>query len=240
VRRSSLPVDSHNKPRSPLCHRAPNAGKSNPAVGGAGYPLLGRENVRNIPWQSCPTIQDRELFGKLANIFADQPSKSVTIMAFQALTGEDYITARAQKQGPVCLPALCPDGVFLNEMPATTATARTACFRRLVIIRSTARSLRANANPDLREKLAVERDAFPFGRWPGYGGTRRPAISSPRRSAPPTSCSGTGLRATRTVLLEECCLLTRARRYAGGPFPSVPRYSQERIQGECPKQFKRN
>ena len=55
----------------------PNAGKST-LLSVAQEILLGSENVSNIPWQSLSDrFKTAELFGKLANIFADLPSKSV-------------------------------------------------------------------------------------------------------------------------------------------------------------------
>ena len=57
--------------------------------------LLGREHVSNIPWQMLSErFQTVELFGKLANIFADLPSKSIEDSGtFKAITGEDSINA---------------------------------------------------------------------------------------------------------------------------------------------------
>ena len=53
--------------------------------------LLGAENVSNIPLQMLSErFQPAELFGKLANIYADLPSKSIDDAGmFKAVTGED-------------------------------------------------------------------------------------------------------------------------------------------------------
>ena len=78
--------------------------------------LLGSENVSNIPWQNlADRFNKAELFGKLANIFADLPSKSIDDNGmFKALTGEDFITAERKNKDPFFLPALCPVPVFLQ------------------------------------------------------------------------------------------------------------------------------
>ena len=80
---------------------APSAGKST-LVYVAQDLLLGKENVSNIAWQSLgERFNKAELFGKLANIFADLPSKGIDDNGmFKALTGEDYITAERKNKDP--------------------------------------------------------------------------------------------------------------------------------------------
>ena len=67
---------------------AANAGKST-LLSVAQEILLGSDNVSNIPWQSLSDrFKTAELFGKLANIFADLPSKNIDDNGmFKALTG---------------------------------------------------------------------------------------------------------------------------------------------------------
>jgi putative DNA primase/helicase len=57
--------------------------------------LLGQANVSNIAWQALnERFKTAELFGKLANIFADLPTKNIEDYGvFKALVGEDFLTA---------------------------------------------------------------------------------------------------------------------------------------------------
>lgn len=54
--------------------------------------LLGKENVSNVSWQALnERFKPAELFGKLANIFADLPTKSIDDNGiFKALVGQDF------------------------------------------------------------------------------------------------------------------------------------------------------
>ena len=97
---------------------APNAGKST-LLNVMQEILLGSENVSNIPWQNLgDRFNKAELFGKLANIFADLPSKSIDDNGmFKALTGEDFITAERKNKDPF---SFRPYARFLfscNEIP---------------------------------------------------------------------------------------------------------------------------
>ena len=89
--------------------------------------LLGSDNVSNIPWQSLSDrFKTAELFGKLANIFADLPSKSIDDNGmFKALTGEDYITAERKNKDPFSFRPYARLLFSCNEIPRTTVTART-------------------------------------------------------------------------------------------------------------------
>lgn len=81
--------------------------------------LLGGDNVSNIPWQGLgDRFNKAELFGKLANIFADLPSKAIDDNGmFKVLTSEDYITAERKNRDPF---SFRPYARFLfscNEIP---------------------------------------------------------------------------------------------------------------------------
>ena len=64
--------------------------------------LLGAENVSNIPLQMLSErFQPAELFGKLANIYADLPSKNIDDAGmFKAVTGEDFISGERKHKDP--------------------------------------------------------------------------------------------------------------------------------------------
>lgn len=61
--------------------------------------LLGKQNVSNVSWQALnERFKTAELFGKLANIFADLPTKNIDDNGiFKALVGEDYLTVEKNK-----------------------------------------------------------------------------------------------------------------------------------------------
>ena len=139
----------------------PNAGKSS-LLSVAQEILLGSDNVSNIPWQSLgDRFNKAELFGKLANIFADLPSKNIDDNGmFKALTGEDYITAERKNKDPF---SFRPYARFLfscNEIPRNYGDRSEGFYRRLIIIRFARAVPKAQRDPNLREKLAAERDGI--------------------------------------------------------------------------------
>jgi putative DNA primase/helicase len=140
---------------------APNAGKST-LLSVAQEILLGSENVSNIPWQGLgDRFNKAELFGKLANIFADLPSKNIDDNGmFKALTGEDYITAERKNKDPFSFRPYARLLFSCNEIPKNYGDRSDGFYRRLIIIRFD-RSVPADKrDPNLREKLAVERDGI--------------------------------------------------------------------------------
>lgn len=140
---------------------APNAGKST-LLSVAQEILLGSENVSNIPWQSLSDrFKTAELFGKLANIFADLPSKSVDDNGmFKALTGEDYITAERKNKDPFSFRPYARLLFSCNEIPRNYGDRSDGFYRRLIIIRFDKSVPASQRDPNLREKLAVERDGI--------------------------------------------------------------------------------
>ena len=154
-----LPVNKAQK--SFVFVGAPNAGKST-LLNVVQEILLGSENVSNIPWQNLGDRFNRaELFGKLANIFADLPSKSIDDNGmFKALTGEDFITAERKNKDPF---SFRPYARFLfscNEIPRNYGDRSEGFYRRLLIIRFEKSVPKAKRDPNLAEKLAAERDGI--------------------------------------------------------------------------------
>ena len=140
---------------------APNAGKST-LLNVVQEILLGSENVSNIPWQNLgDRFNKAELFGKLANIFADLPSKSIDDNGmFKALTGEDFITAERKNKDPF---SFRPYARFLfscNEIPRNYGDRSEGFYRRLLIIRFERSVPKSERDPNLAEKLAAERDGI--------------------------------------------------------------------------------
>lgn len=140
---------------------APNAGKST-LLSVAQEILLGSENVSNIPWQSLgDRFNKAELFGKLANIFADLPSKNIDDNGmFKALTGEDYITAERKNKDPFSFRPYARLLFSCNEIPKNYGDRSDGFYRRLIIIRFDRSVPQEQRDPNLREKLAVERDGI--------------------------------------------------------------------------------
>lgn len=150
---------------------APNAGKST-LLNVVQEILLGSENVSNIPWQNLgDRFNKAELFGKLANIFADLPSKSIDDNGmFKALTGEDFITAERKNKDPF---SFRPYARFLfscNEIPRNYGDRSEGFYRRLIIIRFEKSVPKAKRDPNLAEKLVAERDGILM--W-ALGGLKR-------------------------------------------------------------------
>jgi P4 family phage/plasmid primase-like protien len=120
--------------------------------------LLGRENVANIPWQSLgDRFKTAELFGKLANIFADLPFKSIDDNGlFKSITGEDMITAERKNKDPF---AFLPTARLLfscNEIPRNLGDRGEAFYRRLVIVPFLPPKPPEERNPYLKQDLATE------------------------------------------------------------------------------------
>jgi putative DNA primase/helicase len=140
---------------------APNAGKST-LLSVAQDILLGSENVSNIPWQNlADRFNKAELFGKLANIFADLPSKSIDDNGmFKALTGEDYITAERKNKDPFSFRPYARLLFSCNDIPRNYGDTSDGFYRRLIIIRFDHSIPKEERDPNLRERLAVERDGI--------------------------------------------------------------------------------
>jgi putative DNA primase/helicase len=140
---------------------APNAGKST-LLSVAQDILLGSENVSNIPWQNlADRFNKAELFGKLANIFADLPSKSIDDNGmFKALTGEDYITAERKNKDPFSFRPYARLLFSCNDIPRNYGDRSDGFYRRLIIIRFDHSIPKEERDPNLRERLAVERDGI--------------------------------------------------------------------------------
>ncbi|HCS74129.1 MAG TPA: DNA primase [Clostridiales bacterium] len=140
---------------------APNAGKST-LLSVAQEILLGSANVSNVPWQSLgDRFKTAEIFGKLANIFADLPSKSVDDNGiFKALTGEDYITAERKNKNPFSFKPYARLLFSCNEIPRNYGDRSDGFYRRLIIIRFDKSVPAAKRDANLREKLSVECDGI--------------------------------------------------------------------------------
>jgi len=140
---------------------AGNAGKST-LLSVAQEVLLGSDNVSNVPWQAlADRFKTAELFGKLANIFADLPSKSIDDNGlFKSITGEDYITAEKKNKTPFSFKPYARLLFSCNEIPRNYGDKSSAFYRRLIIIRFERPIPMHKRDASLREKLAIESDGI--------------------------------------------------------------------------------
>jgi putative DNA primase/helicase len=140
---------------------APNAGKST-LLSIAQEILLGSDNVSNIPWQALgDRFNKAELFGKLANIFADLPSKAIDDGGmFKSLTGEDYVTAERKNKDPFNFRPYARLLFSCNDIPKNYADRSDGFYRRLLIMRFDKSVPTERRDPNLRERVACERDGI--------------------------------------------------------------------------------
>lgn len=120
--------------------------------------LLGRKNVSNVPWQSLnDRFKTAELFGKLANIFADLPSKNIDDNGlFKSITGEDMITAERKNKDPFAFKATARLVFSCNEIPRNLGDRSEAFYRRLVIVPFLPAKPAEHRDLKLKEKFLAE------------------------------------------------------------------------------------
>lgn len=140
---------------------AANAGKST-LLNVVQEILLGSENVSNIPWQNlADRFNKAELFGKLANIFADLPTRNIDDSGmFKAITGEDYITAERKNKDPFSFRPYARLLFSCNDIPRNYGDRSDGFYRRLIIIRFGKSIPKERRDPNLADKLAQERDGI--------------------------------------------------------------------------------
>ena len=99
--------------------------------------LLGKENVSNVSWQALnERFKTAELFGKLANIFADLPTRNIDDNGiFKALVGEDYLTVEKKNRDPFSFQSTAKLIFSCNSIPKNYGDRSEGFYRRLIIIR---------------------------------------------------------------------------------------------------------
>lgn len=124
--------------------------------------LLGNSNVSNVPWQAlADRFKTAEIFGKLANIFADLPSKSFDDNGiFKSITGEDFITVEKKNKTPFSFRPYARLLFSCNEIPKNYGDRSNAFYRRLIIIRFDKPIPVEKRDVHLKEKLALEADGI--------------------------------------------------------------------------------
>ena len=139
----------------------PEVGKSK-ILGVIQEVLLGAENVSNIPLQNLTDrFQPAELFGKLANIYADLPDKKIDdVGMFKAATGEDYITGERKHKDPFTFKPYARFGYSCNDLPPNYGDRSDAFYRRIIIIRFYKPVPKDKKDLHLMDKLMLEADGI--------------------------------------------------------------------------------
>jgi putative DNA primase/helicase len=124
--------------------------------------LLRRENCSNLTWQTLDekfaTVQ---LFGKLANIFADLPSENIRDTGtFKAITGEDYISAQHKFRDYFSFKPFCRLLFSCNNIPKNYTDRSDGFYRRLILIRFDHTIPEDKKDGFLKEKLLLEADGI--------------------------------------------------------------------------------
>lgn len=122
--------------------------------------MLGKENISNVMLQK---IGDRfntaQLYGKVANIFADLPNVPLTENSiFKALTGGDKIQGERKGQDPFEFYNKAKLIFSCNELPANYGDRSDAFYNRLIIIPFDNPVPKEKQDPFLRNKLKKELD----------------------------------------------------------------------------------
>ncbi len=124
--------------------------------------LLGRENVSNVSWQALnERFKPAELFGKLANIFADLPTKNIDDNGiFKALVGEDWLTVERKNKNPFSFQSYARLLFSCNTIPRNYGDKSEGFYRRLIIIRFNHAVPEGKRDPKLIDKFQAEADGI--------------------------------------------------------------------------------
>ena len=124
--------------------------------------LLGKQNVSNVSWQALnERFKTAELFGKLANIFADLPTKNIDDNGiFKALVGEDYLTVEKKNKNPFSFQSSARLLFSCNSIPKNYGDRSEGFYRRLIIIRFNHTVPQDKRDPELLEKFRMEADGI--------------------------------------------------------------------------------
>ena len=126
--------------------------------------LLGKQNVSNVSWQALnERFKTAELFGKLANIFADLPTKNIDDNGiFKALVGEDYLTVEKKNKNPFSFQSSARLLFSCNSIPKNYGDKSEGFYRRLIIIRFNHTVPQDKRDPELLDKFRMEADGISF------------------------------------------------------------------------------
>ena len=115
-----------------------------------------------MSWQALnERFKTAELFGKLANIFADLPTKYIDDNGiFKALVGEDYLTVEKKNKNPFSFQSCARLLFSCNSIPKNYGDRSEGFYRRLIIMRFNNAVPAEKRDPDLIEKFRLEADGI--------------------------------------------------------------------------------
>jgi putative DNA primase/helicase len=124
--------------------------------------LLGEDNVSSLTWQG---LDDRfstfQLFGKLANIFADLPTQNLKDTGtFKPITGQDYIMGERKHKDGFSFKPFARLLFSCNNIPKNYADRSDGFYRRLILIRFDNTIPEDKKDGELKEKLMLEADGI--------------------------------------------------------------------------------
>lgn len=124
--------------------------------------LLGRQNVSNVSWQDLnERFKTAELYGKLANIFSDLPTKNIDDNGiFKALVGEDDLTVERKHRDPFSFRSSARLLFSCNSIPQNCGDRSEGFYRRLIIIRFNRTVPEDKRDPNLLNKFRQEADGI--------------------------------------------------------------------------------
>ena len=115
-----------------------------------------------MSWQALnERFKTAELFGKLANIFADLPTKNIDDNGiFKALVGEDYLTVEKKNKNPFSFQSYARLLFSCNSIPKNYGDRSDGFYRRLIIMRFNKSVPPDKRDPDLLAKFSSEADGI--------------------------------------------------------------------------------
>lgn len=124
--------------------------------------LLGRDNVSHVSWQALnEKFKTAELVDKLANIFADLPTKNIEDNGmFKALVGEDFLTVERKFKQPFSFRNNAKIIFSCNGIPKNYGDRSDGFYRRLIIIRFKQAVPEERCDSHLLDKLRAEADGI--------------------------------------------------------------------------------
>lgn len=124
--------------------------------------LLGSENVSNVSWQAInERFKTALLYGKLANIFSDLPTKNIDDNGiFKALVGEDSIEAEKKHKDEFSFKNHARLLFSCNSIPRNCGDRSSGFYRRLIILRFDKSVPEEKRDPYLLDKLRGEADGI--------------------------------------------------------------------------------
>jgi len=129
--------------------------------------LLGKQNVSSIALQDLENnrFAKAELYGKLANIYADLPDKALTHTGiFKMLTGGDLISAERKFKGHIKFVNHAKLIFSCNKVPEVKDDTN-AFYRRWIIINFPNKFEGKNADPHVLEKISTPDELSGFLNW---------------------------------------------------------------------------